>query len=185
MKCDTCSAPPALSLSTLSLGASIDPALAKSKREAAALLEAKVTLSHAISVAQKEIRGGKPVDADLVTTKDGKVIYSVEVTKDDVRNLHKVSVDMQNGNVIDVAQKTVAAKDLQRVEAVEQAKVTMVEAIAIASKKFPGGIVAAAEAKPRGGQVVYSADIEKKGLHVVHIDPNSGRVLLAARKLDD
>jgi hypothetical protein len=67
----------------LSLGASLDPALAKSKRETAALLEAKVTLPDAVSVAQKKIPGGKAVDADLVSTRNGKVIYSIELTKDD------------------------------------------------------------------------------------------------------
>ena len=169
----------------LSLGAWLDPALAKSKREAAALLEAKVTLSDAISVAQKDIRAGKPVDADLVTTKDGKVVYSIELAKDDVHNLHKVSVDMQNGSVIEVTRKNVAAKDLNRVKAVEHAKVTMGEAIAIAAKQFPGGIIAAAEAKSRRGQVVYVVDVEQNGLHVVHVDLESGRVLSAEPKLDD
>jgi uncharacterized membrane protein YkoI len=74
---------------------------------------------------------------------------------------------------------------LERVKAVEQAKVTMIEAIAVAEKQFPGAIIAAAEAKPRKGQVVYVVDIEQNGLHVVHVDPDSGRVLSAARKLDD
>jgi len=171
-------------LVALSLGVSLNPALAKSKREGAALLAAKLTLSDAISAAQKQIPGGKPVDAD-VTTRDGKVIYSIELAKGDLHNLHKVSVDMQSGSVIDVVQKVVAAKDLQRVKAAEQAKVTMNEAIAIAGKRFPGGIVAAAEAKPRRGQVVYVVDIEKNGLHVVHVDLDSGRVLSAAPKLDD
>jgi uncharacterized membrane protein YkoI len=169
----------------LSLGASLDPALAKSKRETAALLEAKVTLPDAVSVAQKKIPGGKAVDADLVSTRNGKVIYSIELTKDDVHSLHKVSVDMQNGSVIEVIQKQVAAKDLKRVKAVEQAKLTMVDAIEVAAKQFPSGIIAAAEAKARRGQVVYVVDIEQKGLHVVHVDLDSGRVLRAARKLDD
>jgi uncharacterized membrane protein YkoI len=168
----------------LSLGASLEPALAKSKRETAALLQAKVTLSDAISVAQKEIPGGKPVDADLVTI-DGKVMYSIELAKDDVHSLHKVSVDMQNGSVVEVTQKNVAAKDLKRVSAVEQAKVTMIEAIATAQKQFPGGIIAAAEAKGRRGQVVYVVDVEKNGLYVVHVDLDSGRMLSASPKVDD
>jgi uncharacterized membrane protein YkoI len=170
----------------LSLGVALEPALAKSKRETAALMEAKVTLSDAISTAQKEVPGGKPVDADLVTAADGKVLYSIELMKDDVHKLHKVSVDMQNGSVINVTQKNVAAKDLKRVGAVEQAKVTMVDAIAAAQKQLTGGIVAAAEAKVRKGQVVYVVDIEQKdGLHVVHVDPDSGRVLSTAPKFDD
>jgi uncharacterized membrane protein YkoI len=169
----------------MSLGASLDPVFAKSKREAAAILEAKVKLSEAISVAQKEIPGGKPVDADLVTTKDGKVIYSIELAKDDEQNLHKVSVDMQNASVIEVSRKQVAAKDVQRVKAAKQAKVTMVEAIAIAEKQFPGGIIAAAEAKFRKGQLVYVVDIERNGLHVVHVHPDSGSVLSTAPKIDD
>jgi hypothetical protein len=73
----------------LSLGASIDFAVAKSKRETTALLAAKVTLSEAVSAAQRKIPGGKAVDADLVTTRDAKVIYSIELTKDDMHNLHK------------------------------------------------------------------------------------------------
>jgi uncharacterized membrane protein YkoI len=169
----------------LSLSALLDPALAKSKRETAALLEAKVTLADAISVAQKEIPGGKPVDADLTTTKDGKVIYSIELEKDDVHKLHKVSVDMQNGTVLEVTPKDVAAKDVKRVSAVAQAKVTMVEAIAAAQKQLPGGIAAAAEIKGRKGQLVYVVDVEQKGLHVVHVDLDSGRVLRSAPKVDD
>jgi uncharacterized membrane protein YkoI len=102
-----------------------------------------------------------------------------------VHSLHKVSIDMQNGSVIEVTQKQVAAKDLKRVKAVEQAKLTMVDAIEVAAKQFPSGIIAAAEAKARRGQVVYVVDIEQKGLHVVHVDLDSGRVLRAARKLDD
>jgi uncharacterized membrane protein YkoI len=172
-------------LVVLSLGAALDPALAKSKREAAALLEAKVTLADAISAAQKEIPGGKPVDADLVTTKDGKVTYSIELVKDDVHNLHKVTVDMQNGSIIEVTRKNVAAKDLQRVKAAGQAKVPMVEAIAIAEKQLRGGIIAAAEAKFRKGQLVYVVDIEQNGLHVVHVHPDSGSVLSTAPKIDD
>jgi uncharacterized membrane protein YkoI len=171
-------------LVVLSLCASVEPTLAKSKRETAALLEAKVTLSDAISVAQKEIPGGKPVDADLVTI-DGKVIYSIELAKDGVHKVHKVSVDMQNGSVIEVTQNSVAAKDLKRLNVVEQTKVTMGEAIAIAEKQFRGGIVAAAEAKFRKGQVVYVVDIEQNGLHVVHVHPDSGRVLRTAPKFDD
>lgn len=91
---------------------------------------------------------------------------------------------MQDGSVIEVTDKKVAAKDVQRVKAVEQAKVTMLEAIAIAAKQFPDGIAAAAEAKPRKGQVVYVVDIDQKG-HVVHVDLDSGRVLSVERKLDD
>jgi uncharacterized membrane protein YkoI len=172
----------------LSLGALLNPALAKSERETVALREAKVTLSDAVSVAQNAIPGGKAVDADLVTTSDGKVIYSIELTKVDAYNLLQVSVDMQNGSVIEVSQKQVAAKDLKRVKAVEQAKVTMIEAIGIAAKELPGGIVAAAEAKPRGGQVVYVVDIEieQKGLLlVVHVDLDSGRVLSVEPKVDN
>ena len=140
------------------------------------MMEAKVTLSDAISAAQKEVPGGKAVDADLVTAADGKVIYSIELMKDDVHKLHKVSVDMQNGSVINVTQKNVAAKDLKRVGAVEQAKVTMVDAIAAAQKQLTGGIVAAAEAKVRKGQVVYVVDdknvVHSRQIEVAHALPH-------------
>jgi uncharacterized membrane protein YkoI len=164
----------------VSLGG-IDAALAKSQRELAALEQAKITLSDAISAAQKEIPGGRVIDAD-VSTMGGKVSYAVEIMKDGV---HAVRVDLQDGKVIEVKQKRVAPKELKQLDAVQQAKVTLVEAISIAQKELPGGRPIAADVKTRKGQVIYVIDVEKDGLHVVHVHPESGRVLQVSAKLDD
>jgi uncharacterized membrane protein YkoI len=168
-------------LIVVSLGIAADPAVAKSKREMAALQQAKISLSDAIAIAQKEIPGGKVVDADVSTT-DGKVTYAIEILKDGV---HAVRVDLQDGKVIEVTQKRVPPKDVKQLEALQQAKVTLLEAISIAQKELPGGRPASADTKTRKGQVIYVVDMEKDGLHVVHVHPESGRVLMVAPKLDD
>jgi uncharacterized membrane protein YkoI len=164
----------------LSLGA-LDAALAMSQQEMAALQQAKITLPEAISIAQKEIPGGRVIDAD-VSTIGGKVSYAIEIVKDGV---HAVRVDLQDGKVIEVTQKRVAPKELKHLDAVRQAKVTLVEAISVAQKELPGGRPVAADVKTRKGQVIYVVDIEKNGLHVVHVHPESGRVLQVSAKLDD
>jgi uncharacterized membrane protein YkoI len=166
----------------VSLGAAPDPASAKSKREIAAQQAAKITLSDAIAVAQKEISGGKVVDAD-VSTKDGKVSYAVEIVKEGVQ--HAVYVDLQDASVVGTTQKRVSPKDMKQLEAVEEAKVTLVEALTIAQKELPGGKALSADVKTRKSKVMYAIDIEKDGLHVVHVDPRTGSVLSVLPKIDD
>jgi hypothetical protein len=39
--------------------------------------------------------------------------------------------------------------------------------------------------KTRKGQARWDINIEQDGLHVVHVDPESGGVLKVARKIDD
>jgi uncharacterized membrane protein YkoI len=161
-------------------GAAPDPASAKSKREMAAQHQARITLTDAISIAQKEIPGGKVFDAEL-SMLHGNVSYAVEIVKDGV---HAVRVDIRDGSVIEVTPKPVPPKEWQQLEAFEQAKVTLVEAISIAQNELPGGVPASADVKLRKGEVMYRVDIEKDGLHVVHVHLQSGRVLKVTR-LDD
>jgi uncharacterized membrane protein YkoI len=69
--------------------------------------------------------------------------------------------------------------------AVEAAEINMFDAIAIAEAKFPGGRVVSADVKTRSGHVRWDINIEQDGLHVVQVDPENGRVLKVARKIDD
>ncbi len=156
-------------------------ASAKSAKEMAALAQAKVTLLEAIVTAQKEVPGSWVVDADIAMVK-GKVSYSVEVVKD---GLHAVRVDLDEGRVLNVVRRRVPPKDWKQMAAVESAEIGLLEAIGIAEQKFPGGKVLSADVKTRKHSVRWDINIEKDGLHVVHVDPENGAVLKVARKLDD
>jgi uncharacterized membrane protein YkoI len=156
-------------------------ASAKSANEMAALQQAKITLHEAIGVAQREVPGSLVVDADIATVK-GKVSYSVEVLKD---GLHAVRVDLDSGRVLSVAKKRIPPQDWKAMAAVEAAAINMFDAIAIAEATIPSGRVVSADVKTRSGRVRWDINIEKDGLHVIHVDPESGGVLKVARKLDD
>jgi uncharacterized membrane protein YkoI len=163
------------------LDAATEIASAKNAKEMAALQQAKVTLHEAIGVAQREVPGSWVVDADIATVK-GKVSYSIEVVKD---GLHAVRVDLENGRVLNIVKRRIPPKDWKQMAAVEAAEINMFDAIAIAEGKFPGGKVVSADVKTRSGRVRWDINIEQDGLHVVHVDPESGSVLKVARKLDD
>jgi uncharacterized membrane protein YkoI len=159
----------------------VGAASAKSAKEMAALGKAKVTLLEAIVTAQKEVPGSWVVDADIAMVK-GKVTYSIEVVKD---GLHAVRVDLDDGRVLNVVRRRVPPKDWKQMAAVESAEIGLLEAIGIAERKFPGGKVVSADVKTRNRSVRWDINIEKDGLHLVHVDPENGAVLKVARKLDD
>ena len=163
------------------VSAMVGGASAKNAKEMAALQQAKVTLHEAIGAAQKEIPGSWVLDADIATVK-GKVSYSIEVVKD---GLHAVRVDLDDGRILNVVKRNIPPKDWKQMAAVEAAEINMFDAIAIAEGKFPGGKVVSADVKTRSGRVRWDINIEQDGLHVVHVDPESGSVLKVARKLDD
>jgi uncharacterized membrane protein YkoI len=154
---------------------------AKSVKEMAALAQSKVTLQEAIETARREIPGAWVVDADVATVK-GKVSWAVELVKD---GLHAVRVDLDNGRVLDIARRRIHPKDWKQMAAVERAEVDLLDAIAIAETKFPGGRVVSADVKTRQGIVRWDINIERDGLHAIQVDPEDGAILKVARKLDD
>jgi uncharacterized membrane protein YkoI len=154
---------------------------AKSARETAALAQAKITLKEAIGTAQREIPDSWVVDADI-TTVEGKVSYSIEVVKD---GLHAVRVDLDDGHVLNVVHRPVPPKEWRQMAAVEGAQVSLLDAIAIAEKQLPGGNVVSADAKTRNGIVRWDINIDKDGVHVVYVDPETGEVVRVARRRDN
>jgi uncharacterized membrane protein YkoI len=68
-------------------------------QERAALQNAKITLSEAIAAAEKEVPGGKVIDAE-VDIVNGAATYVVEIDKD---GLQTVRVDLETGKALKVA----------------------------------------------------------------------------------
>jgi uncharacterized membrane protein YkoI len=68
-------------------------------QERAALQNAKITLSEAIAAAEKEVPGGKVIDAE-VDIVNGAASYVVEIDKD---GLQTVRVDLETGKALKVA----------------------------------------------------------------------------------
>jgi uncharacterized membrane protein YkoI len=67
-------------------------------QERAALQNAKITLSEAIAAAEKEVPGGKVIDAE-VDIVNGAASYVVEIDKD---GLQTVRVDLETGKALKV-----------------------------------------------------------------------------------
>jgi uncharacterized membrane protein YkoI len=172
---------PAL-LAILIFDAALSPASALSAKELSALQEAKVTLQEAIATAQQQVPSGRVIDADIGTVKGGKISYAIKILKD---GEHLVRVDPQSGVVVSKSSRVISPKDWKDMARVEEAKVTMTEAVAIADSKLPGGRIASAGVKEERGKVRYQIDIITDGVHVVEIDPEDGRVLKIAKELDD
>lgn len=68
--------------------------------EKATLQAAKISLSEAIAAAEKEVPGGKVVEAE-VDTENGVTSYFIEIDKDGEQ---KIRVDMQTGQAVKVAE---------------------------------------------------------------------------------
>jgi uncharacterized membrane protein YkoI len=146
-----------------------------------ALARAKVTVPEVIVIAQKEVAGGRLVDADLVTVR-GTVLYEIEILKGD---LHVVRVDLQNGTIVSRSVRRVSPKAWKAMASIQEAKVTLMEAIGIASRELPGGRIASADTSTTSRGILYNVEIEKEGLHVVQVDPEDGRVIGVSERLDD
>ena len=76
-------------------------------QESAALQNAKITLSEAIAAAEKEVPGGKVIDAE-VDIVNGAASYVVEIDKD---GLQTVRVDLETGKALKVAAEADDADD--------------------------------------------------------------------------
>jgi uncharacterized membrane protein YkoI len=147
-----------------------------------ALQQAKITLQEAVVTAQKEIAGGRVIDADVGTVKGGKIGYAIKILKD---GEHIVRVDLQSGVIISKTSRRISPKDWKEMAELEGAKVTLAEALITAEKEMPGGRIMSAGVKEERRRTRYQIEIEKDGPHVVEIDPEDGRVLRVKRELDD
>jgi uncharacterized membrane protein YkoI len=157
-----------------------DFAWAKSERELLAIKQAKVTLPEAIAVAQREVPGGRVIDADIVSIR-GTMSYAIEILKD---GIHVVRIDLQKGAVLKRSVRRVPARAWKLMAMVEAAKVTLTDAIGLAEASLPGGTVASADVSIRRSGPRYVVDIEKDGLFEVHVDFQDGRILDISERLD-
>jgi uncharacterized membrane protein YkoI len=159
-------------------GAAAGSASAKTAREMAALGEAKITLQEAIRIAQREVPGGWVVDADIAVVR-GQGTYTIEVVKD---GLSAVRVDLQSGRILESLARRVPPKDWSPMAAAEGAPVTILDAIAIAEKSFPGAKAVAADLKIRRGSVRWGVSIDGNGLRLVDVDLQNGAVLRVSHR---
>jgi uncharacterized membrane protein YkoI len=157
-------------------------ASSKREREMLALLGAKVTLVEAIAIAEKDIPGGRVIDADVASA-GGRMSYAIEILTD---RLQVVRVDLHHGAVLSKSLKRVPSKAWKELAAAAEAKVLLADAIAIAEKAVPAGKLLSAEVSNRGGVMGYVVHMAKDAaVSAVHVDFNEGRILGISEKLDD
>jgi uncharacterized membrane protein YkoI len=153
-------------------------ASAMSAKEKRAVQQAKVSLRQAIEIAQQEVRGGLLVDADAATV-SGKVGYAIELLKD---HLYDVRIDMDDGSILSIVQRRVPPKDWQQMAVVEQAGISLQEAIGLAESTVSGGQLISADVTTRRGKPIWDIALQKDGrVRTVLIDPASGLLKTARR----
>ena len=156
----------------------IDGLSAMTVSEKAAVQGARITLSEAISIAQRAVPGGLIVDADAATV-GGKVSYSIEILKD---RLYDVRIDLDDGTVLMLLKKRPHPREWKKLAAVEEAAVSLQDAIGLAEENLPGGNLISADVANRRDKPTWDINLEKDGnLHTMRIDAASGDVIRLAR----
>jgi uncharacterized membrane protein YkoI len=77
------------------------------------------------------------------------------------------------------------SEEAQERAALQNAKITLSEAIAAAEKEVPGGKVTDAEVDIVNGAASYVVEIDKDGLQTVRVDLETGKALKVAAEADD
>lgn len=132
-------------------------------------------LADAISAAEKHA-GGKALDATF-EDKGGNPAYHIKTYQHSA--VWEGSVDANSGAVIGQGKTTPEAQldqeDRAELSALQSAKVTLSQAVAMA-EKHAGGKAIDAGLEERGGKVAYEVEVVKNGaVETVLVDPASGQ----------
>jgi len=89
------------------------------------------------------------------------------------------------GTAVVSAHQVQDSEEAQERAALQNAKITLSEAIAAAEKEVPGGKVIDAEVDIVNGAASYVVEIDKDGLQTVRVDLETGKALKVAAEADD
>lgn len=169
----------ALAAMTSLAGAQEHRGLESVKREVAT---AKITLAQAIETAQKEVAGGKVIEAGLEAEKDA-AFYEVVVLSGDA--LKEVKIDAASRKVLGIKEEKPEKDEEKELaeskQALSAAKLTFVQALEKAGKEVKDGKAFKIELEMKGGQATYEV-VLLQGDKVMKtaLDAASGKVLKTA-----
>ncbi|WP_019672439.1 PepSY domain-containing protein [Psychrobacter lutiphocae] len=140
-----------------------------------------IGIDDAIAVALKNTMGDI-ISIDFDTYQNGtKAEYKVEIIANDLQ--HEVKINAITSDVVNVKQESLDAEDQAEYQALQQAQVTLEQAMQVAADSIPNSVVTEASFDLEHGQAIYEinlvADNQK---HEVKVDANTGSIL--SSKLD-
>ena len=148
--------------------------------DAVAIAQSKLTLAQAIAIAQKTVKGNV-ISAEFDQKDHGAPSeFEVKLVKGDTE--YEIKIDASTGKVTKAEQERMDADDLAEYKTMQQAKVSLNQAIQIATQKYPGKLLEA-EFDMEKGQAVYKIKIAQ-GTQVqkVVIDANTGKIIATKTK---
>lgn len=143
--------------------------------DAVAIAQSKLTLTQAIAMAQKTVKGNV-VSAEFDQEDHGTTSeFEVKLVAGDTE--YEVKIDASTGKVTKTEQERMDADDLAEYQAMQQARVSLNQALQIATQQYPGKLLEA-EFDVEKGQAVYEIKIAQ-GTQVqkVVIDANTGKII--------
>jgi uncharacterized membrane protein YkoI len=148
--------------------------------EVQALSSARLTLTDAIRLAEKE-GNGKAVDAEIESAKAGQAQYAVEVLSSDGKKLTEYKLDADTGKILGTKNESIE-KVFTRVKPhdLQTAQTSLAGAIRAAEQKT-GGKVIDAETEGSGAKLQYDLKVAMADgkTEKVKIDGTTGKVASA------
>lgn len=140
-----------------------------------------ISINDAIATALKNTSGDVS-SVDFDTHDNGtRADYEIDIIANDLK--HEVKVDAATANIINVTQKNLDADDQAEHQALQQAKVSLEQALQVATDSMPGSVATEVSFDVEQGVSMYevklAADNQK---HEVKVDANTGSIL--SSKLD-
>lgn len=144
-----------------------------------AMAAAKISLAQAIETAQKEIAGGKVIEAGLEAEKDA-TFYEVAVLSGDA--VKEAKIDAASGKVLGVKEEKPEKDEEKELadakQALVAAKLTFAQALETAGKEVKDGKAFKIELEMRAGQPTYEVVLlQGDKLMKTALDAASGKVL--------
>lgn len=140
-----------------------------------------ISINDAIAAALKNTSGDVS-SVDFDTHDNGtRADYEVDIIANDLK--HEVKVDAATANIINVTQKSLDAEDQEEHQALQQAKVSLEQALKVATDSMPGSVATEVSFDVEQGVSVYEVNlIADNQKHEVKVDANTGSIL--STKLD-
>jgi len=148
--------------------------------DAVAIAQSKLTLAQAIAIAQKTVKGNV-ISAEFDQEDHGASSeFEIKLVAGNIE--HEIKVDANTGKVTKTEQEQMDADDLAEYKTMQQAKVSLNQALQIATQKYPGKLLEA-EFDVEKGQAVYEIKIAQgTQIQKVVIDANTGKIIATKTK---
>jgi uncharacterized membrane protein YkoI len=148
-----------------------------SKAELRAFEQVKVSITNAISAAEKHSNGAKVIDASFDAA-NGAPVFKVKTYTNN--SVWEGMVDAQSGQVVGDGKATPESEldreDHAELMGLRQATTTLAQAVDVAEKRAKGKVISAG-LEETNGKIVYEVMVVKNGsVRKVVIDPKTGQV---------